>query len=423
MDLAMYIIYGILTVGAVVYGVLSVRTFITSDEQSVNLLKGKNLVIPGTIAGGGVSFMLVFLPLALKSTVLFAKFMITLGALLFSLSLLTFLAVFFLHYYKFNVEKVWVKRTKLTLYITALLTIISLVVLLDGLTYGGVLSFPLPKGIPFGDNPVVHFYALFILSGALLVLAISDHEFYKKYGKHGILENVFYVAFPAGIIGARIWYVIGEWHKFNGNFMKMIDFRDGGLAIMGGAMFGIIAGVLFFLKYRKEYDPFFAADVIIPTILIAQAIGRFGNFTNQEVYGGIINASEIGNYWFLPAFIKENMFIAGEFRQPFFLYELLLNLVGYFVIRFAIGEALKKYRKPLDLAFMYLVWYGAVRFIMEPLRDPQFRMGETNVWSEYNALILLIVGVVGIVANHVIRYVLNKKALANAEIETDVSNE
>lgn len=422
MDLAMYIIFGIITVGAVVYGVLSVRSFIKEENDATTLFKGKNLVIPGMIAIGSVSFMLLFLPLALKSATLFPKFMITLGALLFSLSLLTFLTFFFLHYYKFNVDKVWVKRTKITAYVSAFLSILFAVVLLDGLTYGGVLSFPLPQGIPFGDSPIVHFYALFILGGALLVLAISDHEFYKKYGKHGILENVFYVAFPAGIVGARVWYVIGEWHVFAGDFSKMIDFRDGGLAIMGGAMFGIIAGVLFFLKYRKEYDPFFAADVIVPTILVAQAIGRFGNFTNQEVYGGIIPAAEIGNYWLIPAFIKENMFIAGEFRQPFFLYELLLNLTGYFVIRFAIGEGLKKYRKPLDMAFMYLVWYGAVRFVMEPLRDPIFRMGETNVWSEYNALILLVVGVLGIIGNHVIRYAIRDNGSDKGESE-EIKNE
>lgn len=408
MYLAMYIVFGALTLGAIVYTLLTIRTFIKEEKDATTLFKGKNRLIPGGIAAGSLSFMLLFLPLALQAGTLGSKFMIELGALLFSASLFTFLAAFFMHYYKFNVDKVWVGRTKIVTVASAVLAIIFAVVLLDGLTYGGVLSFPLPKGIPLSSiDPAVHFYALFILSGALLVLALSDHEFYKKYGKHGILENVFYVAFPAGIIGARIWYVVGEWHEFQGDFGAMINFRDGGLAIMGGAMFGIIVGVLFFLKFRKEYDVFFAADVIVPTILIAQAIGRLGNFTNQEVYG--LQIANINNYWFLPAFIKENMFINGAFRQPFFFYEMLLNLAGYFVIRYGVGVGLKKYRKPLDLAFMYLVWYGAVRFIMEPLRDPSFNMGQGGKWSEYNALILFVVGILAIVGNHVIRYVLDKK--------------
>ena len=56
-------------------------------------------------------------------------------------------------------------------------------------------------------------YALFILVGAILALAVSDHELFKRYKRHGLLENVFYVAFPAGIVGARIWFVIGDWYR------------------------------------------------------------------------------------------------------------------------------------------------------------------------------------------------------------------
>ncbi|OQC09836.1 MAG: Prolipoprotein diacylglyceryl transferase [Tenericutes bacterium ADurb.Bin087] len=404
MDVAIYVIFGLIFVGSVTVLGLGLNDFVKKEQDINNLFKGKHRLISVSVLSGALSFLLLFLPLMLLSQKVLHTLLIGFGSFFFALALLTFGTAFVLHYYKFNVVKEkWVKESKIVTIISAILSIIFLFVLLEGLTLADIITFPLSRGIPFGDSPVVAFYAIFILTGALLVLAITDHEFYKKYGRHGILENGFYVAFPAGIVGARIWYVIGEWNNpesgFAANPWTIFAIRDGGLAIMGGALFGIIAGVWFYVKRRKEYDIGFGADVIIPTILVAQAIGRWGNFFNQEVYGGVI--TDISKWWFLPEFIKRQMFILGEFRQPFFLIESALNLIGYFVIRFAIGEGLKKYRKPFDMAFMYIVWYGLVRFIMEPLRDPMFRMGAGGKWSQYNALIFFVVGIVLIVLNHI----------------------
>lgn len=420
--ISLFVILGLIFLGALTVLGLSIHDYVKKEQDVTKLFKGKHLLIVISIVVATASLVVATLPIAVNASGM-APLMIISGSLFFAASLLTFVTSFVLHYYKFNLLKVWAKESKLISIISAVLSIITLFILLDGLTIADAIKFPLAKGIPF-DNPVVAFYALFILGGALLVLFLSDHEFYKKFGRHGILENVFYVAFPAGIVGARLWYVIGEWE--NGGFardpMQIFAIRDGGLAIMGGALLGIIVGVWFFIKRRKEYDIFFAADVIIPTILIAQAIGRWGNFFNQEVYGGVIE--NMNNWWFVPRFVMENMFIrdvnhlTGAYRQPFFLIESILNLTGYFVIRYAIGEGLKKYRKPLDLSFMYLVWYGLVRFIMEPLRDPLFNMGSGGNWSVYNALIFFVVGVLLIVFNHIFDFqklLTRKKEVAKKE--------
>lgn len=116
-----------------------------------------------------------------------------------------------------------------------------------------MIKFPLPTGIPF-NKPVIAFYALFILAGALLVLAICDHEFYKKYGRHGILEPIFYLAFPAGIVGARIWYVAGNWTRngYNEDFLQVFRIWEGGLAIMGGALLVLLqVFYIFALNIKK----------------------------------------------------------------------------------------------------------------------------------------------------------------------------
>lgn len=403
MDIAIHVVFGLVLAGAAALLWLSLKDFVAKESEPQLIITKKHYLIWLSIALGAVGFFGVFFPFVLQGTHVGGKVMIALGSLMLGLSLFTFITTFVTHYYAFNVQKVWVKQTKLATIISGVLSLLFLIVLLDGLTYNAILSFPLPKGFPFDHNPpLVAFYAIFILSGAVLVLFISDHEFYKKYGRHGILENVFYVAFPAGILGARLWFVAGQWnhpdYNFANDLLSIFAFRDGGLAIMGGAVFGIIVGVLFFILRRKEYSINFAFDVIVPTILIAQAIGRWGNFTNQEVYGGVI--TNINDWWFLPQFVKEQMYISGSFRQPFFLIESVLNLTGYFVIRYGIGVGLKKFRKPLDMGLSYLVWYGVVRAIMEPLRDAAFNMGANGTWSVVNALTLVGVGVLLIVINH-----------------------
>jgi len=88
----------------------------------------------------------------------------------------------------------------------------------------------------------------------------------------------------------------------------------------------------------------------------------------------------------------------------FFLIESFVNLTGYFVIRFAVGEGLRKWREPLDMGFLYLFWYGLTRVIMEPMRDPIDNMGDKGQWSFIWAIIFVAVSVVAIVANHIIRY-------------------
>lgn len=420
----MYVIFGLIFLGSSTMLGLSLKDFVQKEADVTTLFKGKHRLISLSIGVGALSFMLLLLPFTFNAIEVRGQLMAIFGSLFFALALLLFAASFVLHYYKFNLLKVHQKASKLVMVISAVLALLFLFVTLDGLTYLNVIKFPLPMGIP-GQEPVVAFYAIFILSGALLVLAISDHEFYKKYGRHGILENVFYIAFPAGIVGARLWYVIGEWENggYADNPMKIFAFRDGGLAIMGGALLGIIVGVWFFVKFRKEYSITFAFDVIVPTILVAQAIGRWGNFTNQEVYGGVIG--NMSNWFWVPEFVKRQMYILGEYRQPFFLVESLLNLMGYFVIRFAVGRGLQKYRKPLDLGFLYIVWYGLVRFIMEPLRDPLFNMGNSGKWSVYNALIFFVVGILLIVLNHVFKfykYIDNFQNKRNAPVVASEEN-
>jgi prolipoprotein diacylglyceryl transferase len=261
-------------------------------------------------------------------------------------------------------------------------------------------TYPLPKGIPF-DQPLVAFYAIFILSGAFLAYALTEREFIKLGKKKGFIEDVFIVAFPAGILGSRLWYVWGQWElEFASQpLWKIFAVWEGGLAIMGGALGGALIGILYVYFKRKDIPIIKTLDLAVPTILVAQAIGRWGNFFNQEVYGAI---GDVEAWMWLPTFIREQMTINGSFRVPLFLIESMINLSGYVVIRFGIGEGLKRYRKQGDLALMYLVWYGLTRGIMEPLRNPSFNMGNSGNWSFVWGWVFFAVGLLMIGANHLL---------------------
>jgi prolipoprotein diacylglyceryltransferase len=201
-----------------------------------------------------------------------------------------------------------------------------------------ILTYPLPKGIPF-ENPLITFYAAFILAGALLAYQLSEYEFIKRGKKKGFVEDVFLIAFPAGILGARLWYVWGQWDlEFAGQpLWKIFAVWEGGLAIMGGALGGALIGILYVFYKRKDIDIIKAVDWVVPTILVAQAIGRWGNFFNQEVYGDV---ADVSNWMWLPTFIREQMTIGGQFRIPLFFIESMINLTGYFVLRFGMGVGL-----------------------------------------------------------------------------------
>ena len=359
-------------------------------------------------------------------------FQLALGGILLFGCLFTAINVFIIHYYGRNIpEKIdkWFFRTILVGFTAS---VFFFFIYTNGLA--PYLSYPLKNGISFkeglvtphsANKPNIAFYALCILSGAILVYFICDHIFYKEYGKHGILESTFFVAFPAGIIGARIAYVIGEWnsttngrHSFaervaNGEWWAPLAIWEGGITILGGAIGGILIGALWYKWRNRDKNLFLAADLIVPAILIAQAVGRWGNFFNCEVHG--LAVDEAAWKW-LPEIIFNNAHhsdsgasLVGQIYVPLFFIEAIINLLGYFVIAHVFGKALRKYTELGDLACGYIIWYGLTRLFLEPLRAPSYQMGEKGFWSWTWSMVFVVIGTLLIVINHIVCYVLKRK--------------
>ena len=365
------------------------------------------------------------------------------GAILFIGCLFTAINTFILHYYGRNLpEKLdkWLFRIML---IGFTVSVFALFLYTNGLA--PYLSYPLPNGISFtqgfvtpaSGKPNIAFYAICILSGAILVYFLADHKMYQEYGQHGILESTFFVAFPAGILGARIFYVMGEWGRsfdygramttisLFGNEIKVwapLAIWEGGLTIIGGAIVGIAVGVIWYMWRNKGKSIWVVFDIALPMILIAQAVGRWGNFFNCEVHGVI---DSIEHWKWLPEIIWRNaqyttakgaisLIGTDQLYIPLFFIEAVVNLLGFFVLAHLFGKKLRKYVEFGDVGFGYLIWYGLTRLFMEPLRHSAFNMGENNdgvsgYWSWFWSIALVVAGVLLIVGNHIVRNIIRKK--------------
>lgn len=247
--------------------------------------------------------------------------------------------------------------------------------------------FPNTKILLSIGNLQVTWYAIIILTGAFLAYYLSLKTMRRFGYGDNILENFFLSMMPIAIIGARTWYVIFEWSRYASNPIRVLYFWEGGLAIHGGLLFGILYGILYFKHYKA--DLLRIADAIMPNVLIAQAIGRWGNFMNQEAFGRIVDASY---YRFFPRFISDQMYIDGYYRQPTFLYESLANVVGFFLIRFVFAK--KGKRKQGDLLWAYLMWYGMVRFVVEAFRSDSLMIGPFKT-AQLISLAFIAIGLLG----------------------------
>lgn len=209
----------------------------------------------------------------------------------------------------------------------------------------------------------IYWYGFFIFLGIIIASTLSIINFKK----HNLTtDNFIDVALPTmimAILGARIWYVIFKWNEvYKYDFMEIFRINNGGLAIQGGVLFGLVTAII---VLRKNKIPvLLAGDCIMPNVLLAQALGRWGNFVNQEAFGSQCSL-EFLEKLHLPQFIIDGMYIDGAYWHPTFLYESLLNILGFLIIFFIV----KRFSKTNGVQFgSYFIWYGFIRFFIEALR-------------------------------------------------------
>ncbi len=232
---------------------------------------------------------------------------------------------------------------------------------------------PIAVSFPFGLK--IHWYGIIIAFGMVLAAAIVFREI-KKSGRDGeMLFDFLIFTIPLSIIGARCYYVIFSWDSYKDNLSEIFAVWHGGLAIYGGVIVGVICAIVF---TKVKHIPFlWFADIASIGCILAQSIGRWGNFVNGEAFGGVTK-------------LPWGMVIdsAPEAVHPTFLYESLWNFAGFLISYFLIYR--RKHTDGASLAF-YLIWYGTGRFFIEALRSDSLYIGGVKV-SQIVALISAVSG-------------------------------
>ncbi|MFC4775684.1 prolipoprotein diacylglyceryl transferase [Paenibacillus sp. GCM10023252] len=213
----------------------------------------------------------------------------------------------------------------------------------------------------------VHWYGIILGTAALVGLLLAVQEG-KRFGIHpDFFMDLLLLGVPSAIIGARIYYVAFKWSEYKDNPLKVFAIWEGGIAIYGALIGAFICGYFYFK--HKGYSFWRIADICAPSLLAGQMIGRWGNFMNQEAYGGPVEESFLRDSLNLPNWIVEQMYVVQDsgaaFHHPTFLYESLWNLVGILLL-FVLRRL--RFTRAGELFFGYLIWYSIGRFFIEGLR-------------------------------------------------------
>ncbi len=254
----------------------------------------------------------------------------------------------------------------------------------------------------------ITWYSICILLGIILAWVIINKESKKNNIPTTFVTNLIFWCVVFGIIGARIYYVLFNLDYYTANPIEIIKVWNGGLAIHGG----MIAGLITLIVYCKKYgvNVLKMLDIVVPAVILAQGVGRWGNFFNGEAHGGVVSRTFLEGLH-LPYFIINGMYIAGNYYHPTFLYESVLCIVGFFVL---IGIRSLNNTKLGNTTSIYLIWYGVVRFFVESLRTDSLMLGSIKM-ARLVSIFMVIIGI--------IMYIITKVKCKNYSDEVVGENE
>lgn len=210
-------------------------------------------------------------------------------------------------------------------------------------------------------NLEIRWYGILIASGVLIGTLIAMKEARRKGIDEEILLDLILFAVPAALIGARIHYVIFSWDFYRDNPIQILNFRGGGLAIHGAIIAATIVGIIFSKVRKKNF--WMLADIAAPSLILGQAIGRWGNYINGEAHGG-------------PTDLPWGIMVGGVKVHPTFLYESIWN---FLVFLFLTWYSRNKSKIDGEVFLLYLILYSTARVFIEGLRTDSLMWGPIRV--------------------------------------------
>lgn len=227
----------------------------------------------------------------------------------------------------------------------------------------------------------IRWYGILLSAGIMVGIFLAYNEA-KKLGRNPeyIIDLALWCV-PAAVIGARIYYVLLEWDYYNGDIMRMINIREGGLAIHGALIAAVFSGYIF--TKVKKISFWETADIVAPSIIIGQAIGRWGNFMNNEAHGG-------------PTSLPWGIIVDGIRVHPTFLYESLWNLGVFLILIFY----RKKKKADGEVFLLYGILYSLGRFWIEGLRTDSLMFFGMRAAQLISIAIIIVFSIIFYIIRH-----------------------
>jgi len=213
------------------------------------------------------------------------------------------------------------------------------------------------------DGWNITWYGVIIAVGMVLGVMLAIYRTRKQGLKEDLIFDFILIALPVAIICARGYYVIFEWDRYSGDILSIFKIWEGGLAIYGGVLGSLITAILF--CHHHKFPLFRFLDFVVPSLVIGQVIGRWGNFVNQEAFGNLVADPSLQ---FFPYAVYIDAL--GEWHQATFFYESMWNsclLIAMLIVG-------RKKPRVGTLTCMYFVIYGLGRFLIEGLRTDSLYM-------------------------------------------------
>lgn len=233
----------------------------------------------------------------------------------------------------------------------------------------------------------IYWYSVLLFIAFFIGGSMALREAKKWKITEDFMINLFFYVIIFSLIGARLYYVIFNWDYYSSNLSDIFKVWEGGLAIHGG----LIAALIFIIFYTKKYkvDTLRVLDILVISLILGQAIGRWGNFMNGEAHGTITTLEHLQSLH-IPDFIINGMYLNGNYYQPTFLYESLWCFIGFIVLY--IYRSLK-YTKIGTTTSLYLIWYGIGRFFIEGMRTDSLMLGNFRM-AQIVSILMIIIGII-----------------------------
>jgi phosphatidylglycerol---prolipoprotein diacylglyceryl transferase len=246
--------------------------------------------------------------------------------------------------------------------------------------------FASPGAIAIQLGPLaIRWYGLLIATGVMLGTTLAHREAIRRGQDPDTLLNLIVASVLSALVGARLYYVLFNWEYYGAQPAKILAIWEGGLAIHGGLIAGAIATILYCRSSRLPV--LVTTDILVPGVAIGQAIGRWGNFFNQEAFGVPTDLP-----WRLyidpvhrPAHLRQ-----FDFFHPTFLYESLWNLLVFGLLWFGLRKRLEG--RPGALTLCYLGLYSVGRFFVEGLRIDSLMLGQLRAAQAVSLVLVVAAG-------------------------------